>query len=207
MQVDHLQMSVKQRKTEIDALFLVIEQDAEGRTHEIILCCEAKGRRDDILEGQALRQAKAVFKMEGVTQDTVIPIVAKAFAPSTIYIVEFAAVRREDAEKTEALTVPAKLFMNCFHPFQESANKHGAWTRKRRNLRVMRLTTRIHSASLLAASAFAFARTSASRTGAPPWRLLSSAASMNAKISIVSSGCTGTFPVLKKRPISRHSSS
>jgi len=116
VQVDHLQMSVKQRKTEIDALFLVIEQDAGGRTHEIILCCEAKGRRDDILEDQALRQARAVFKMEGVTQDTVIPIVAKAFAPSKIYIVEFAAVKREDAEETEALTVASKAVYELLPP-------------------------------------------------------------------------------------------
>ena len=109
-------MSVKQRKTEIDALFLVIEQDAGGRTHEIILCCEAKGRRDDILEDQALRQARAVFKMEGVTQDTVIPIDAKAFAPSKIYIVEFAAVKREDAEETEALTVASKAVYELLPP-------------------------------------------------------------------------------------------
>ncbi len=108
VQVDHLQMSVKQRETEIDALFLVVERDERDSTHEIILCCEAKGRRDDILEDQALRQAKAVFKMEGVTQDTVIPVVAKAFAPSKIFIVEFAALTRADADKTDALTIASR---------------------------------------------------------------------------------------------------
>jgi len=117
VQVDHLQMSVKQRKTEIDALFLVIEQDEGGTTHEIILCCEAKGRRDDKLEDQALRQAKAVFKMQGVSQDTVIPLVAKAIAPSKIYIVEFASLRREDAEKTRALTVASKAVYELLPAF------------------------------------------------------------------------------------------
>jgi len=116
VQVDHRQMSVKQRKTEIDALFLVVEQKEGGTTEEIILCCEAKGRRDDILEDQALQQAKTVFKLAGVTQDIVIPIVAKAFAPSKIYIVEFAPLRREDAEKTDALTVASKAVYELLPP-------------------------------------------------------------------------------------------
>src|SRR5580765_665295 len=64
-----------------------------------------------------------------------------------------------------------------------------------------------HLGDLVAASVLAFASTLASATGAPPWRLLSSAASMKAKISIVSSAVTGDFPVLKKRPTSRQSSS
>src|SRR5207247_3289141 len=66
---------------------------------------------------------------------------------------------------------------------------------------------RFHLASLPAASVLPFAITLASDTGAPPWRLLSSAAYMKAKISIVSSARTGGLPVLKKRPISVQSSS
>ena len=42
---------------------------------------------------------------------------------------------------------------------------------------------------------------------APPWRLLSSAASMKAKISIVSSALTGGLPVRKNLPISTTSGS
>ena len=44
-------------------------------------------------------------------------------------------------------------------------------------------------------------------TGLPPRRLLSSAASMNAKISKVCSALTGGLPVLKKRMISTISGS
>jgi hypothetical protein len=44
---------------------------------------------------------------------------------------------------------------------------------------------------------FAFSITSLIFTGAPPWRLLSSAASMNANMLIVSSGSTGATPVWK----------
>src|SRR5581483_11434666 len=58
-----------------------------------------------------------------------------------------------------------------------------------------------------AASALAFASTSLMETGDPPRRLLSSAASINVKISIVSSAATGDLPVLKNRAISWHSGS
>src|SRR5690606_28943060 len=57
------------------------------------------------------------------------------------------------------------------------------------------------AATLAAASRRAFSSTSAIATGLPPWRLLSSAASIKAKISIVVSGSTGGLPVRKKRPI------
>ncbi|MBI2924933.1 MAG: hypothetical protein HYY24_04415 [Verrucomicrobia bacterium] len=116
VQVDHLQMSVKQRKTEIDALFPLIEQAEAATTQEVIVCCEAKGRRDDILEEQALRQAKAVFEIKGVTQDIVIPVVAKAFAPSKIYLVEFAPVARSEAERTGTLTVASKATYELMPP-------------------------------------------------------------------------------------------
>jgi len=88
---------------------------ARGYT-SVILCCEAKGRRDDILEDQALRQAKAVFQMDGVTQDIVIPIVAKAFAPSKIFIVEFASITRAEAEMTNMLTVASKAVYELLPP-------------------------------------------------------------------------------------------
>ena len=52
---------------------------------------------------------------------------------------------------------------------------------------------------------FAFAITSLIFTGCPPCRLLSSAASMKANISIVSSGGTGAMPVWKNFTISRTS--
>ena len=53
----------------------------------------------------------------------------------------------------------------------------------------------------------ALAITLSTVTGLPPCRLLSSAASMNAKISIVSSALTGALPVLKNLTISTTSGS
>ena len=57
------------------------------------------------------------------------------------------------------------------------------------------------------ADALALAITLSSSTGLPPCRLLSSAASMKAKISIVSSALTGGLPVLKNLTISTTSGS
>jgi hypothetical protein len=74
VQIDHLQMSVKLTISEIDALFLGIEQLKSGSTREVLISCEAKGLRDDILEDQVLRQVQAIFSMRDVAQDTVIPM-------------------------------------------------------------------------------------------------------------------------------------
>lgn len=43
--------------------------------------------------------------MKGITQDTVIPMAAKAFAPSKVYVVEFEPVKREAAKELESLNV------------------------------------------------------------------------------------------------------
>jgi hypothetical protein len=104
-QVDLLQMSVKLAGTEIDALFLAHEEVAPGRFEEVIITCEAKGGRDDILEDQILRQAKAPFSMRQVTQGRVIPIAVKCVAPSTIHVIEFEELDRETYAKVNSIAI------------------------------------------------------------------------------------------------------
>ncbi|MBN8691157.1 MAG: hypothetical protein J0L72_10280 [Armatimonadetes bacterium] len=104
-QLDLLQMSVKLAKTEIDALFLAHEEVTPGTYREVIVTCEAKGRKDDILEDQILRQAKAPFGMRQVTQDIVIPIAVKCINPSEIYVVEFEPVERSSFAGIDNLTI------------------------------------------------------------------------------------------------------
>lgn len=104
-QLDLLQMNVKLSGTEIDALFLAQEEIAGGEFQEIIVTCEAKAGRDDILENQILRQAKAPFKMKQITQDHVIPLAVKCVAASQIFVVEFQELERETYEGVESLTV------------------------------------------------------------------------------------------------------
>lgn len=104
-QLDLLQMSVKLAGTEIDALFLAHEEVANGRYEEVIITCEAKGGRDDILEDQILRQAKAPFSMRQITQNRVIPIAVKCVASSTIHVVEFSEVTREKSAEVDSITI------------------------------------------------------------------------------------------------------
>ncbi len=115
VQLDHLQMSVKLANSEIDALFLAIEEGDTG-TREIIVCCEAKGRRDDILEDQLLREAKAVFSMRGITQDTVIPIAVKALAPSQVYVIEYEAIHRVNASRASSLSFASHALYQLVPP-------------------------------------------------------------------------------------------
>lgn len=104
VQIDLLQMGIKQAGSEIDALFLAIgDQNAET-----LITLEAKGRRDDILLDQIIAQVRAVFRMPGVTQATVIPTAAKNIGGSQIHLVKFAPVSRTGATTLEDLTVESE---------------------------------------------------------------------------------------------------
>jgi hypothetical protein len=109
-------MSVKLRRAEIDALFLAIEEVNGGRTQEVIVCCEAKGRSDDILQDQVLSQVEAVFGLTGITQDLVIPIAVKALAPSEVWVLEFETVSRPDANLRRPLTITSEAIYELVPP-------------------------------------------------------------------------------------------
>lgn len=111
VQLDHLQMSVKLRKSEIDALFLAIEQVDQtnpASLRELIVCCEAKQMHDDILEDQILGHVEAVFKAKGVQQDLVLPIAVKAIGKSMVQVVEFDVILKEDAATADSLTLKSQ---------------------------------------------------------------------------------------------------
>lgn len=91
-QVDHLQMSVKLRDAEIDAIFLVLEHDPSGTITQTLVTCEAKQGRDDILEDQMLAQLEAVAAIADFQPDLVVPLAAKSVGRSTVHLVEFVAV-------------------------------------------------------------------------------------------------------------------
>lgn len=117
VQVDHLQISAK-IGPEIDALFLAVE-DGQGRPEvesEAIVSCEAKGLRDDLLEDQILQQVRALFKLKTVPQDVVIPIGIKVVGPSRLYVVEFQAVKRAEAEGLTSLSVASDAIYELTPP-------------------------------------------------------------------------------------------
>ena len=108
VQIDHLQMSVKLQEAEIDALFLATESEesaAPGNTREVIVSCEAKGLRDDVLQDQILRQVQTVFRMPGLRQDLVLPIAVKAIGRSAVRVIEFDVVARADVAASDSLSI------------------------------------------------------------------------------------------------------
>lgn len=115
-QLDLLQLNVKLSGTEIDALFLAQEEIGNEQYEEVIITCEAKVGRDDILEEQILNQAKAPFRMKQVKQDRVIPLAVKCVAPSTIFVVEFNELTREGHEEVESLSVAAESLFEIRPP-------------------------------------------------------------------------------------------
>ena len=125
VQVDHLQMSVKLGPTEIDAMYLVIEETGAagaagaagtGATREVLLTCEAKGRSDDILEGQVVSQVRSAFGLSDTGQDRVVPVAVKAVGPSEVFVVEFEAVGRAEADDLEDLQVASSAVYELVPP-------------------------------------------------------------------------------------------
>lgn len=106
LQLDHLQMSVKLARSEIDTLFLGIIETPKGEYVEAIVSGEAKSLHDDLLENQMIRQVQAIFSV--VTQDVVVPLGIKAIGPSQVYVVECQAVSRSEAPNLQTLVVVSR---------------------------------------------------------------------------------------------------
>lgn len=96
-------MNVKLSKSEIDALFLGVEQAEGGETRTFLIACEAKSTRDDIIEEQIIRQVQALARLSGVKQEYILPIAIKAVGASEVFLVEFDIVQKADAPTIETL--------------------------------------------------------------------------------------------------------
>lgn len=105
LQVDLLQTNVKLARAEIDALFLATEEKTPTSQRQVIITLEAKGLRDDILEEQIVAQVKAAFRMLPAERDIVMPMAAKAIAPSKVYVVQFAPIERSLATRLSPLVL------------------------------------------------------------------------------------------------------
>jgi hypothetical protein len=115
-QIDLLQLNVKLSNTEIDAIYLAHEETEGGVFEEVIITCEAKVGRDDILEDQIIKQAKAPFTMRSITQHRVIPIAVKVVEDSKIYVVEFQEFTRETFSTIESLTIACDSLFEIHPP-------------------------------------------------------------------------------------------
>jgi hypothetical protein len=120
-QLDLLQLNVKLTGSEIDALFLAHQEldeklNGQATFEEVIVTCEAKSAKEDIVETQVVAQAKAAFEKLKITQNRVIPIAVKCIPPSTLYVIEFEALERDTYAEVDALVVAGQSLFRLEPP-------------------------------------------------------------------------------------------
>ena len=102
LELTHLQMGIKLRRTEIDALFL--GRTGDGTNPEAVLVtCEAKQAKDRLIQSQIVNQVQAAFSTTKV--GTVVPIGLRTVRGVGVYLTEFKAVNRAHAPDLEELTL------------------------------------------------------------------------------------------------------
>lgn len=102
LELNHLQMDIKLRKVQIDALFMAKQRLSDSDDHEsVLITVEAKQGNQRILTEQIARQVQETFL--ATPNDLVIPTAMVGVSKKGIYVVEFKAVKRSELE---AFTVP-----------------------------------------------------------------------------------------------------
>lgn len=96
LELCHLQMDIKLRKVQIDALFLAkCDASAYAPAGNCLITVEAKQGNQRILLEQIARQVKAAF--ECTEAEVIVPTAIAAIGGKGVYLVEFEAVRRSQA--------------------------------------------------------------------------------------------------------------
>lgn len=113
LELAHLQMGIKLRSTEIDALFLGKTGDPQ-HPDSVLITCEAKQAKDPLIQSQIINQVRAAFVAAEV--DTVIPIGLRTIKGVGFYLTEFAAVRRADADALDELTLASDAIYELHPP-------------------------------------------------------------------------------------------
>lgn len=105
LELSPLQMSIKLRQTEIDALFLGLMNTPQGH-QQVIVTCEAKHYKDPFIPQQIINQVQAAF--EATKFPVVIPIGMKAIRGVGFYVTEFQAVMRDEAAALKELRLASR---------------------------------------------------------------------------------------------------
>lgn len=121
----HLQMGVKLRDAEVDALFLGdlrVKSGKERRLSKkrrVLVALEAKGNTDDILRSQIEDQAEALFDLDAFKDDVdfIVPMAAKLVAASRIYVAEYRFIARSDIAKVRPGLAALRLASEAFYDF------------------------------------------------------------------------------------------
>lgn len=99
--ISHLQMNVKLRATEIDAVYLASIQGPKGVLNALITC-EAKKDSERILLGQITSQVSSAFGATSV--DLVVPIAVRSVRGVGVHLIEFESVHRADVDTLEQVS-------------------------------------------------------------------------------------------------------
>jgi len=112
IELNHLQIGIKLRLTEVDSMYAATYVDG-GERRQLVITVEAKKRRQRILPDQIVRQVKAAFNETSVG---LVAPVALVSANGGIYVAEFVAVRREDSERLENLELATEMLYKLKPP-------------------------------------------------------------------------------------------
>ncbi len=107
VELNHLQIGIKLRLCEVDALFSANYRCADGQLKSLIITAEAKKKRQRILEEQIMQQVRAAFNETSV--DMVVPI-AMTSVENGIYVAEFNAVKRHELSNFDKLSLSTEVF-------------------------------------------------------------------------------------------------
>ncbi|MFS2099407.1 hypothetical protein ACCC97_10625 [Variovorax sp. Varisp85] len=107
-ELNHLQMGIKLRKTEIDSLFSAQFTDEDKVKKRLIITAEAKNKHQRILPEQIISQVRAAFTV-APSVEAVAPVAMVARAGG-IYFVEFKIVRRSELAGFEELVLEREAF-------------------------------------------------------------------------------------------------
>lgn len=100
LELNHLQMDIKLRKVQIDALYLAKHVPSHDSPEGVaLITVEAKQGNQRILTEQIARQVRAAF--ESTSNRLIIPMAIAAIRDQGMYVVEFKAIRREDVDSFE----------------------------------------------------------------------------------------------------------
>ncbi|WP_367786124.1 MULTISPECIES: hypothetical protein [unclassified Stenotrophomonas] len=101
-QVTHLQMNIKLRAAEIDSLYLLTMENESL----VLATCEAKLQSERLIPDQIIAQVKAAF--DATDASMVVPMAMRAVKGIGVHVLQFQAVRREDAAQYENLVLEAE---------------------------------------------------------------------------------------------------
>jgi hypothetical protein len=106
IEMNHLQIGIKLRLTEVDSMYSATYIASDGGKHQLIVTVEAKKRGQRILPEQILQQVRAAFTETPV--GLVVPL-ALVSAAGGIYVAEFSPITRDESQKLEALDLAKEV--------------------------------------------------------------------------------------------------